>query len=159
VSHEVPGESRGHKPRYAQPEPYAVLLAKIEEVENYTHTVLQQYPKMERHLLCHDIRASLAQIQRLAVVAWKRYHKKTTLQDLDVEVEILRIWIRKSVRLKKLSKLVGQGKAPVEFITIQVNSFMAYTKHCNAHRTTSRVLGDIHYTEKGVTPWKSTIMC
>ena len=103
VDNEVPGESRGHKPRHAQPESYAVLLAKIEELEAYTHTVLRQYPRMERHLLCHDIRRTLADIQRLSVVAWKRYHKKTTLQDLDVEIEVLRIWVRKSVRLKYIT--------------------------------------------------------
>lgn len=75
---------------YALPEPYAMLLAKIEEIEGYSHTVLQQFPKAERHLLCAEIRASLNTIQRLSVVAWKRYHKKTTLHDLDVEVEVLR---------------------------------------------------------------------
>jgi len=79
--------------------PYAMLLAKIEEVETYTHTVLQQYPRIECYALCADIRSALASIQRLSVVAWKRYHKKTTLQDLDVEVEVLRMWIRKSLRL------------------------------------------------------------
>lgn len=103
MGHESPGESRGQKPRYAQPEPYAALLAKIEELDAYTHVVLQQYPKMERHLLCHDIRRSMADIQRYAVVAWKRYHKKTTLQDMDTEVEVLRIWIRKSVHLKYIT--------------------------------------------------------
>lgn len=45
----------------------------------------------------------MAAIQRLIVVAWKRYHKKTTLQDLDVEVEVLRGWLRKSVRLKYIT--------------------------------------------------------
>ena len=34
---------------------------------------------MERHLLCHDIRRTLADIQRLAVVAWKRYHELTDI--------------------------------------------------------------------------------
>lgn len=63
------------------------------------------------------------------------------------------------IRLKKLSKLITQGKAPFRDIAIQVNSFIAYAKHCNAHRTTSRILNDINYTGKGVTPWKSTIMC
>jgi DNA-binding protein H-NS len=80
-----------------------VLLAKLEELDAYTHTVLQQYPKAERHLLCHDIRQSMADIQRYAVVAWKRYHKKTTLQDMDVEVEVLRSRIRKSVFLKYIT--------------------------------------------------------
>lgn len=80
------------------PSPYAELLAKLEELEDYTHTALIQYPKLERHLLCADIRNSLAAVQRLVVVAWKRYHKKTTLQELDVEIEILRGWVRKSLR-------------------------------------------------------------
>lgn len=103
MGYEAPGDSRGQKPRYAEPEPYAVLLAKIEELDAYTHTVLQQYPKLERHLLCHDIRRSMADIQRHAVVAWKRYHKKTTLQEMDIEVEVLRIWLRKSVHLKYIT--------------------------------------------------------
>lgn len=80
-----------------------MLLAKIEELEAYTHIVLQQYPKSERHLLCHDIRRSMADIQRYAVVSWKRYHKKNTLQEMDIEVEVLRIWIRKSVYLKYIT--------------------------------------------------------
>ena len=102
LSHDLSGDSPTIiKPKYALPEPYALLLAKLEEVEGYTHTALQQYPRAERHLLCADIRNSLAIIQRLSVVSWKRYHKKTTLQDLDVEVEILRTWIRKSLRLTK----------------------------------------------------------
>jgi len=102
VSHARAGDSPPSS-GYAQPSPYATLLAKIEEVEAYTHTVLQQYPKIERYALCADIRAALANIQRLSIVAWKRYHKKTTLQDLDVEIEVLRMWIRKSLRLKYIT--------------------------------------------------------
>lgn len=78
--------------------PYAELQAKLEELEDYTHTALIQFPKLERHLLCADIRSSLAAVQRLTVVAWKRHHKKTALQDLDVEIEVLRGWVRKSLR-------------------------------------------------------------
>lgn len=88
---------------YAKPEPYAALVAKIEEVEAYTHIVLQQFPRAERHLLCADIRRSIAEIQRFCIVAWKRYHKKTTLNDLDVEIEILRVLIRKSLLLKYIT--------------------------------------------------------
>ena len=72
VDNEVPGESRGHKPRHAQPESYAVLLAKIEELEAYTHTVLRQYPRMERHLLCHDIRRTLANMASQDIVSAAR---------------------------------------------------------------------------------------
>jgi hypothetical protein len=101
TSHGGPGESPA--PNHPKPGPYAGLLAKLEEVEDYTHIALRQFPRVERYALCADIRKSLANIQRLAVVAWKRYHKKTTLQDLDVEIEILRMWIRKSYRLRYIS--------------------------------------------------------
>lgn len=106
--HEALGDSPSQSPRataksYTSPEPYAALVAKIEEVEAYTHTVLQQFPRAERHLLCADIRRSIAEIQRFCIVAWKRYHKKTTLHDLDVEIEVLRVLIRKSLLLKYIT--------------------------------------------------------
>lgn len=103
------GESPSHSTQqptaksFAKPEPYAVLTAKIEEVEAYTHIVLQQFPRAERHLLCADIRRSIAAIQRFCIVAWKRYHKKTTLHDLDVEIELLRVLIRKALLLKYIT--------------------------------------------------------
>ena len=82
---------------------YAQLLARLEELEGYSHTVLLQFPKLERHLLCAEIRQSLNRIQRLTITAWKRYHKQTTLKDLDIEIEVLRGWIRKSLRLQYIN--------------------------------------------------------
>lgn len=84
--------------RPSVPAPYLALQAKLEELEHYTDTVLLQFPKYERHLLSADIRRSVSMIQRLTIVAWKRYHKKTSLQDLDIEVEVLRGWLRKALR-------------------------------------------------------------
>ena len=73
-----------------------MLLAKLEELDAYSHLALHQFPKLERHLLCADIRGSLAQALRLTIAGWKRYHKKTTLSELDIEVEMLRVQIRKA---------------------------------------------------------------
>lgn len=83
--------------------PYAILLMKMEELDTYSQIALQQYPRIERYALCADVRKSLASIERLTIIAWKRYHKKTTLQDLDVEIEVLRMWLRKSLRLKYIT--------------------------------------------------------
>lgn len=69
----------------------------------YTNTVLKQFPRAERFLLCAEIRRSMLTAQRLVVVAWKRYHKKTTLQELDTEVEVLRGWVRKSLLAKYIT--------------------------------------------------------
>ncbi len=75
------------------------ILAKLEELDTYSHIVLVQFPKGEKHVLSAEIRGTLAALIKLTVRVAKKYHKKTTLQDLDVEVEYLRSLVRKSHRL------------------------------------------------------------
>lgn len=80
-------------------EAHLALLTKLEELDAYTHTVLHQFPKLERHLLCADMRAATNKLMRLMVVAWKRRQKTGALFDLDVEIEVFRGHIRKAHRL------------------------------------------------------------
>jgi hypothetical protein len=54
---------------------YQKLITKLEELDAYTHTVLHQFPKLERHLLCAEMRAATNKLLRLTVVAWKRRQK------------------------------------------------------------------------------------
>jgi hypothetical protein len=75
------------------------ILAKLEDLDAYSHQVALQFPKYERHVLAAEIRQALNQMLHLTVRAAKRYHKKTTLQDLDIEVEFLRALVRKARRL------------------------------------------------------------
>ena len=82
---------------------HLALMARLEELATYSHTVLQQFPKLERHHLSADIRASLAQMLRLVVMGWKRHHKKTTLAELDVEVEMLRVLVRRAFSLQYIN--------------------------------------------------------
>lgn len=82
---------------------HLMLLTKLEELEAYTHTVVHQFPKMERHLLCADLRASTTQLLRLTVIAWKRKQKAAALFDLDVELEVCRGLIRKAHRLSYIN--------------------------------------------------------
>jgi hypothetical protein len=79
------------------------ILAKLEELDAYSHQVLIQYPKHEKHVLAAEIRHTLAQLIKLTVRTAKKYYKKTTLQDLDIEVEYLRSLVRKSHRLKYIN--------------------------------------------------------
>lgn len=72
------------------------ILVKMEELDAYAHKVLLQFPKYERHVLCAAIRETSAGIIRLTVRCAKRYHKKTSLQDLDIEIEYMRSLVRKS---------------------------------------------------------------
>jgi len=85
-------------------DPHGAMMEKLEELAAYSHTVMLQFPKVEKFLLCAQIRDSISAIIRGVVTAWKRYHKKTTLTDTDVEVEMLRVLIRRAWRLKYINE-------------------------------------------------------
>jgi hypothetical protein len=76
------------------------ILTKIEFLDVYSRNTIRQFPKYEKFLLSADIRNGITELKRYAIRAGKRYHKKTTLQDLDIEVEILRSYIRESHAMK-----------------------------------------------------------
>lgn len=80
-------------------EAHLALMTKLEELDAYTHTVLHQFPKLERHLLCAEMRTAMNKIMRLTVVAWKRRQKSGALFDLDVEIEVFRGFVRKAHRM------------------------------------------------------------
>jgi hypothetical protein len=79
------------------------ILTKLEELDTYSHKALIEFPKYEKFVLCAEIRQTLTSLIKLTVRAAKRYHKKTTLQDLDIEIEYLRGLVRKSHRLKYIN--------------------------------------------------------
>lgn len=96
-----------------------VIEEKCREMLMYGYQALKQFPKHEKHVLGAEIRLSMLQLQRLIVTAFKRYHKKTTLTELDIELAILkrRVRLAKDLRyldIKKyqiwIGKLVEIGK-------------------------------------------------
>lgn len=76
-----------------------LIRQKCEAMIVYGHVAIRQFPKMERHVLGAEIRTTMWQILRLIVVCNKRYHKKTTLQDLDAEIDLLRSQVRMAKNL------------------------------------------------------------
>ncbi|ELV8577926.1 diversity-generating retroelement protein Avd [Vibrio vulnificus] len=90
-----------------------VIEEKCREMLMYGYQALKQFPKHEKHVLGAEIRLSMLQLQRLIVTAFKRYHKKTTLTDLDIELAILkrRVRLAKDLQyldLKKYQIWIGQ---------------------------------------------------
>jgi len=83
--------------------PYMALMGKLEELANYGHICLLQFPKIEKFLLCAEIRTTMATIIRGVVTSWKKYHKKTTLTETDIEVEMLRVLVRRALDLKYIN--------------------------------------------------------
>ena len=72
------------------------ILQKTFDMMKYAYPALLQYPKGERFALCADIKRCMDTILERIIEANKKYFKKTTLQELDVEIEKLRTYIRLS---------------------------------------------------------------
>ena len=75
-----------------QYEPFK-LKTKIEDMMKYGKKAVASFPRRERQT-ADAIRASMATMYRLSIVVEKRYFRKTTMQELDVELDVLRHLIR-----------------------------------------------------------------
>lgn len=71
-----------------------LIRKRVEDMLQYAYTAVRQFPKAERHVLSAEIRATCWRLLRLVIICNKRYYKKTTLQDLDAELELLRAQVR-----------------------------------------------------------------
>ena len=73
-----------------------IIQDKLRQLAAYERAVLLQFPRTERHSICQDIRMTTRNIQRLISRCKKRYYKKTTLEDIDVELDLLRELVSES---------------------------------------------------------------
>jgi hypothetical protein len=89
----------GFQPRREPRTSDLLIRQKVEAMIEYGHCALRQFPKSERHVLSAEIRGSMWALLRLVIVCNKRYHKKTTLQDLDAELDLLRAQVRLAQQL------------------------------------------------------------
>lgn len=67
---------------------------KIYEMIIYASPCLDQFSRSEKYALAQDIRKTMYKILRLVVMLENKHYKKTTLGDLDTEVDVLRHLIR-----------------------------------------------------------------
>lgn len=75
------------------------ILQKTFDMMNYAYPALAQYPKGEKFALVVDIKRWMDVMLERIIEANKKYYKKTTLQELDVEVEKLKAYVRLSYNL------------------------------------------------------------
>lgn len=87
------------------------IKEKIYEMILYGSPKLTNFPKTERYVLAGDIRKSMYTALELVVRLEKKYYKKTTLQDLDIEIDVL----RNLLRLAKDPKLYPKQKPCLDF--------------------------------------------
>lgn len=62
----------------------------------YGRDIIGRWPKFYRDDLGTDIKRQMREMLRLATKARLKYYSKTTLQDLDTEKEILKVYLREA---------------------------------------------------------------
>ena len=78
-------------------------LLKIVAMMEYAEPILLTFPKYVRFTRVADITKCMDKMMERTIEANKKYYKKTTLQELDVEIEKLRKYVYLAFRLKYIN--------------------------------------------------------
>lgn len=70
------------------------IVTKTNDLLDEIYDALAQYPKSEKFALGADTKQAGLTFYRLIITAAKKYFKKTTLKDADVELFVLKNFIR-----------------------------------------------------------------
>jgi hypothetical protein len=80
-----------------------ILKEKCKDMMKYGYRALKDIPKDYRYTLGADIRASMNNLLQLIIRCSKRYYKKTSLEDMDIELDILRTMVVVAVENKVIT--------------------------------------------------------
>ena len=69
-----------------------IILQKTKDAMKYLYTSWVKYPRSEKRGFVSDYKKCLFQFLIYIITAQKKYYKKTTLQDADVQLELLRLF-------------------------------------------------------------------
>lgn len=75
------------------------IKQKCEDMIEYGYIALRQFPKSEKFTLAAEIKNAMWRLLRCIIVCNRRYYKKNSLQEVDVELDTLRSEIRMAHRL------------------------------------------------------------
>lgn len=76
------------------------VLQKVQDLMEYSYPILCQFPKAERFSFAQDIRHCMNTLLELTITEDKRYIKKSTIENMDIENEKLKIYIRVAFKLQ-----------------------------------------------------------
>lgn len=79
-----------------------IILQKVEDMAVYAYLCIEQFPKSHKFTLGERFQSLIFEIISLIVTCNRRYHKKTTLQELDIRLDTLRSLVRIAKTLKVL---------------------------------------------------------
>lgn len=80
------------------------ILQKVQDLMEYSYPILHQFPKAEKFSFAQDIRHCMNNLLELTITEDKRYIKKTTIENMDIENEKLKIYIRVAYTLRYIDK-------------------------------------------------------
>lgn len=78
-------------------------LHKIEDMMLYGYDALAQFPKAEKFGLAQDIRHCMNELLGLAAAEEKKRSKRTTIENMDIELAKLQVFVRLAMRKKYIS--------------------------------------------------------
>lgn len=91
-----------------------ILKEKIGDMMKYGKKAVAHFPRRERQT-ADEIRSAMLVMYRLAIVIEKKYYKKSTLQELDIELDVLRHLVRlahdKDFYDREITQRDGKGEA------------------------------------------------
>jgi hypothetical protein len=82
---------------------YELIEKKIRDMIVYNNIMLKEFPKHEKYLLANKIRELGYDIFEDAITVNKRFHKKTTMTDMNIKHEALRQLVNLSFELEYIS--------------------------------------------------------
>ena len=89
-----------------------IILQKSKDLMQYLYTSRVKYPRSEKPGFVADYKQCLFQFLIYIITAQKKYFKKTTLQDADVQLELLRLFNQLSYDMRfideKRYKLISE---------------------------------------------------
>lgn len=77
-----------------------VIIQKTYDMIEYAYVCMRQFPKSEKFTLAAEIKTSMYTLLKLLIAASKKYYKKTTLQEIDIELQFLKTTVRLASQLK-----------------------------------------------------------
>ena len=101
------------------------------ELIYYTENILMKFPKSERFALCTQIKNATYDGMRSILVSYKEYDRKnkvTALNELDINLKMLKVIIRVSHRKKYINS--GNYAAWVKKITNITNLMAGWMSSC-----------------------------
>ncbi|GAB6100452.1 hypothetical protein JCM16358_23310 [Halanaerocella petrolearia] len=71
-----------------------IVYQKAYDMTQYGYQALKQFPRSEKYTFVAEIKETMVKILRMIITTNKKYYKKTTMQKLDAELEVLKTYIR-----------------------------------------------------------------